>query len=169
MRENRQVLRWLLVMLISMPVGDPAAPARFAAQETTQPRTDRTGDPLPSGALARLGTLRSDGKQPNPHAAEDNAIWQIEYAPNGKCLAVWRRSGTIEVWQAAPWRPTRTLEPKQGRFLSMAFSPTAQTLTTAEGEFIDDAYHGILCHWDPIAGKRLQEFLRNGMLSDLCY
>jgi hypothetical protein len=168
MRENRQLLRWLLVMLISMPVGMETAPTRFTTG-ATHPGTDRAGDPLPSGALARLGTLRSDDKRLNPHAAEDSAIWQIEYAPNGKCLAVWRRSGTIEVWQATPWRPTRTLKPKLGRFLGMAFSPTTQTLTTAEGDSTRDALQGILCHWDPITGKRLQEFPQDAWLSDLSY
>jgi hypothetical protein len=48
----------------------------------------------------------------------------------------------------------------------MAFSPSGKHLTTAEA----NSTHGVICHWDPRAGKRQREFPQGrGWLAALSY
>jgi WD40 repeat protein len=106
------------------------------------------------------------GKRLNPPTESQSPVHQIEYAADGRSLAVWRRDETIELWETAKWRKTATIKPKIGRFASMAFSPSGKYLTTAEGDF----NQGFLCHWDPQTGKRQQEFPQGkGWIEALSY
>jgi WD40 repeat protein len=106
------------------------------------------------------------GKRLNPTTESESPVQQVEYAADGKLLAVWRQDQTIELWDTTKWRKAATLKAKVGRFTSMVFSPGGKYLTTAEGDF----NQGILCHWDPRTGKRLQEFPQGkGWLESLSY
>src|SRR5262249_33155138 len=67
------------------PADPPATPIKPAAQNrpATGDRIDALGDPLPDGAVARLGTTRlRPGKM----------IAGMAYAPDGKQLAIWCRN-----------------------------------------------------------------------------
>jgi WD40 repeat protein len=100
------------------------------------------------------------GKRLNPPPESESAAQRVEYAGDGKTLAVWRRDNTIELWDTAKWRKVATLTPKTGGgFTSMAFSPDGKRLTTAEG---DSEQRGTICHWDPRTGKRLEELPQQG-------
>jgi WD40 repeat protein len=94
------------------------------------------------------------GKRLNPQTESESHVRQIEYAPNGKLLAVWRVDETIELWNTITWQKTATIHPKLDFFMSMAFSPEGRYLTTAER----DIKQGIICHWDPQTGRRQAEF-----------
>ena len=48
-----------------------------AAQNNRKPGLDQFGDPLPKGAIARIGTLRWNGR----------IILDLAYSPDGKRLA----------------------------------------------------------------------------------
>ncbi len=66
------------------PVGPPPAEPRPAAQapaEKRAARTDLYGDPLPEGAVARLGTLRFRSNR-------EQSTNLLAYSPDGKTLAV---------------------------------------------------------------------------------
>ena len=75
------------------------------------------------------------GKRLNPPTESESAAQQIEYAGDGKALALWRQDKTIELWDTAKWRKVATLAAKVGRFTSMVFSPDGKRLTTAEGDY----------------------------------
>ena len=72
------------------------APVTTRAQEGGTPRLDRFGDPLPAGALTRLGTLRF-------HRC-DCAV----YSPDGKTIAIGDRD-EVNLWDAATSRNIRRL------------------------------------------------------------
>src|SRR5438046_2784519 len=59
------------------------------------PRLDSYGDPLPTGAVARLGTTRF-------RCGEAVAL---SYSPNGKMLAALTLEGTVHVFEASTGRP----------------------------------------------------------------
>lgn len=76
------------------PKVDPPKPASPGAEAIPQPLLDRLGDPLPSGAVARLGTRRLFGGQ--------NQRW-ITFSPDGKQIAT-LSDWTVTVFDATTGR-----------------------------------------------------------------
>jgi RNA polymerase sigma factor (sigma-70 family) len=109
-------------LLAYQPRAEPPAPADPAAEK---PRADPQGDPLPAGALMRLGTLRW-------RVGEDVRL--LEYSPDGKLLAVAGRGG-LTLWDAATGKPLRRPEGRADFVRTLAFAPDGKTLALAEGEF----------------------------------
>jgi WD40 repeat protein len=62
-----------------------------ASARSAEPRLDLHGDPLPEGAIARLGTLRLR------HPLADN----ISYSPDGRQLITSGDDGAVRIWEAA--------------------------------------------------------------------
>jgi WD40 repeat protein len=63
-------------------------------------RVDRYGDPLPAGAVARLGTIRLRHQQMTDSVA---------FSPGGKFLASSGFEDTIRLWDSTTGRPVRQL------------------------------------------------------------
>jgi WD40 repeat protein len=110
-----------LGLVAALPL--PAAP----------PRNDCHGDPLPEGAVARLGTTRlrhSDG------------VYRVVYSADGKKLASLSRDRTVRVWDAATGRQIYIFSEKHADsyvdFYALAWSPDGLTLAAAG----DDPLHG---------------------------
>src|SRR5262249_9125895 len=91
--------RFLLVLVIAFDLYMPAA---LHAQEGGPPRLDRFGDPLPVGALARLGSLRF-------HRCSCAA-----YSTDGKII-VTADGDELNLWDAATSRNIRRLPLEMGR------------------------------------------------------
>jgi RNA polymerase sigma factor (sigma-70 family) len=120
------------------PPGEPAAPAEAGPR----PRTDRYGDPLPEGAVARLGTMR---------LRHGDMVRNLGFSADGKVLlsADWHG---VSRWDAATGRLLgRFGDPRGRQFQSIAFSADARTaiLTMDEGD-VDV--------WDAAAGQRVLRF-----------
>ncbi len=102
--------------------------SNLQAQTAPGPRTDGLGDPLPKGAIARLGTLRF---KHNPAA---NGIIDMAYfSPDGtKIVSLVLSSGSIRLWDAASGKeiPGPWTAPNQ-RFSAVAFSPDSKQLAAA--------------------------------------
>jgi RNA polymerase sigma factor (sigma-70 family) len=86
------------------PVGRPAPAA------DSRPATDRCGDPLPEGALGRLGTVRF---------REASAFTSLAYTPDGRTLV--SGGGGAAFWDPATGKRLRRL----GGDLGHAFGPVA--------------------------------------------
>ncbi len=132
-------------------------PAKAVAEpkqpQPPQVRLDRHGDPLPEGAIARLGTVR----------------WRLGYAggglvysPDGKQIAAGGFSTAVTLWDAASGKLLHSF-PNQSRPCSCgAFSPDGTML----------AIPGMrVCHlWDIATGKEVRQLKagREG-LSDVAF
>ena len=132
-----------------LPEKKSKPPAASASNEhsTTEPkrnqapqvRTDRHGDPLPKGALARLGTVRWR----HGFMVED-----LAYSPDGRRIAVAGLGRDITLWDANSGKEIYQVV-KGGASLSLAFSPDAKILATTES---------LACHlWDAATGKELKQ------------
>jgi WD40 repeat protein len=135
-RSGVFVRRWFAAaVVVGLSVGTVGPPIRGAnaAEAPPQPganvsRTDRHGDPLPEGALLRLGTVRYRAGLPN-----DAAL-----SPDGKTLAT-ASQGDITLWDVNTGRPLHRLNnanvpsdfsPGQ-RFL--CFTPDGKRLVSLDG------------------------------------
>ncbi|MGE3805434.1 MAG: WD40 repeat domain-containing protein, partial [Gemmataceae bacterium] len=118
------------LMLVSAPGGaaEPVqAPARF----------DRHGDPLPQGALLRLGTVRF--RQGTP-------IYSLVFSPDGKKLATFGYADPqIHVWDYQNGRELFRLDGESG---PVAFSPDGTKLAQASDVQLQ--------FWSAADGKRLE-------------
>jgi WD40 repeat protein len=72
-------------------------PVFVLAEEKSPPRTDAFGDPLPAGAIARLGTVRFR------HA---DYVRDIAFTPDGKTIISAGDDG-VRVWERATGKPLR--------------------------------------------------------------
>src|SRR5262249_11765222 len=102
------------------PASAGAKPEKPEAKE--QARRDLYGDPLPEGAISRIGTIRLwHGWQQYP----------LIYAPDGRMLASCDSGNAIRLWDAATGKEIRQIRP-QGDFVrSLVFSPDGKTVITA--------------------------------------
>jgi WD40 repeat protein len=101
------------------------SPVLLAAGQTerdAQLRTDRHGDPLPSGATMRLGTVRY---------RQDEQIERIAYSPDGRYVVTDNGKLGLQVWDARDGRKVRRLDLDVDRIHDFAFSPDGKTLVTA--------------------------------------
>jgi WD40 repeat protein len=114
-------------------------------------RTDAQGDPLPAGALARLGTVRFR----DAGASETACL-----SPDGKLVAVGGPGHWVRLLDAADGAEVRSFEIDTTAPTDLAFSPDGAVLAAA---WSDD----VLRLWDPANGKALGriEVQHNGVES----
>src|SRR5262249_3103339 len=131
----------------AQPPADKAAPAdkRPVVEVVRQPDDER-GEPLPPGALARLGTtsFRHPGR-----------IGRPGYAPDGKLLATSDYGAHfIRLWDLATGKEVGRLE-EDGKqcVIALGFSPDGKTLASALGNWGENPSFGLTL-WDVAAGKK---------------
>lgn len=140
--SRRRFLAVCLVLTLFQPAqhstteaGEEPTPQRQAPR-----RTDQLGDPLPSGAIARLGTCRL-----RPHGN----VYYMAFSPDGKTLAAADKH-TIRLWDAATGKELRRFgRPRPYGSWSLAFSSDGKLLAAEDS-------NGVICFWDPATGQELR-------------
>jgi RNA polymerase sigma factor (sigma-70 family) len=136
----------------SQPVAKPAEPS--AAADASDPaRGDRTDDPLPSGARARLGTTRFRADRP---------IQDARFSADGKRLVAFA-GGTLYVWKAGDGSLLRTIptklepldDPTRYGEIAFAFAVHPRASRVACGGVKDGKAH--LQLWDFETGEAVAE------------
>jgi RNA polymerase sigma factor (sigma-70 family) len=165
MTASRLHLRAMLVLMLglagagigvlSYPAAtqqpDPAQAPRTESADARQPRleatgrTDRHGDPLPSGAVARLGTARL--RHDHIYGGLATAI-----PPDGKTLAT---GGTtsLRLWSMATGKKLWELH-EHYQYASLRFSPGGKYLATWAGDAV--------CLLEPANGRLLRRIAADG-------
>jgi RNA polymerase sigma factor (sigma-70 family) len=135
------------------PAEEPPAPERQTAtpnpDRAGQARTDRYGDPLPAGAMARMGTVRF---------RHGDVIEGISLSDDGRTIVAASRDRTVRVWDVATGRELRRLPGQEGpgpagfgSLRYVAFSPDGKLLATGV------SYSGIVRLWDTATWKELRK------------
>ncbi|HTU93447.1 MAG TPA: WD40 repeat domain-containing protein [Gemmataceae bacterium] len=119
--------------------GTPS-PARPTKNE--QVRKDHYGDPLPPGAIARLGTLR---------LRHSNMTADAVFTPDGKTAIVSDWGGEVIYWDVATGREVRRLRAADGPVNGLALAISGEGKTLAAGGF------GRFSLWEVATGKKLSQ------------
>jgi WD40 repeat protein len=154
MRQLKGLLLFLLsTTLLAYAHGDDGNRARPESGQA--PRTDRYGDPLPHGVLARLGTIRL-----RPPAELGGAA----FTPDGKIIVSWCNpvsSGFLPVqlapqavylWDADTGKLIRSLGEGSMPVSCAAVLPDGRRLITGDAD-------QKLRLWDSATGKKIAEFV----------
>jgi WD40 repeat protein len=122
-------------------VNEPVA-VRPGQGEVPKPRLDRHGDPLPPGALARLGTVRF---------RLGNGLYAMALSPDGKTAVSVGGNSQTQFWDVATGKMLRGIDHEHGGGgRVVAYSPDGRTVATVQD-------HGTVHLWDAAGGKHLAE------------
>ncbi|MBI1917943.1 MAG: sigma-70 family RNA polymerase sigma factor [Planctomycetes bacterium] len=125
------------------PAAAPEPAVAKPAAKERRPGTDLHGDPLPEGAVARLGTVRFN------HGDGLNAL---HFSPDGKTVLS-EGGGFIRLWDAATGKELR-------RFATGELSPDDQTVLSADGKTLtllnQENGNDTVRVWDLDGGKEVR-------------
>ena len=109
-------------------------------------RKDRFGDPLPKGAIARLGTVRL--RHPAP-------IFTCAFSHDNRFLASGDMEGNVRIWSMRDGERLHALKAHDGAVSCVSFSPDDQRLVTVSHAWLDDMMlrENRFKLWDIAAGK----------------
>ncbi len=120
----------------------------------SQPRVDALGDPLPEGALARLGTTRM-----RHFSSPDQYCWgigSIAWSPDGKMIATTSYADEegieVRLWEAATGKPLSALEN------NLRYGPSLVRFAP-DGKMVAAAARDRIVLWDTATGKELGQLV----------
>jgi WD40 repeat protein len=141
------------ILLVLAVAGASAADP--SSQRKKASRVDDIGDPLPDGAVARIGTVRL--RQPSE-------ICSTAYSPDGKLLATGGRYDGVRLWDSVTGKLLRFLPAQRGQgIFYISFSPDSKTLASS-------GIDGALEVWNVASGKKIQQLGRDSAsLGPFCF
>lgn len=109
-----------------------------------RPQGDFYDDPLPTGAVARLGTIRFR------HGGD--VVYQIRFAPGDELLASAGKDNVVRVWDPRTGQQLHRLEEHGGEVRDLAFFPAADRLASVS--WLPSGNNDqSLCIWDLATGE----------------
>ncbi len=140
-------------------------------QDPVKPRTDSLGDPLPDGAVARLGTMRFK-HDPGSGAVVTTAV----FSPDGTKLITLATNGTgagFHLWDIAtgkslpgPWTVKQVdlnaMIVSRTVISGPTFSPDGTTIAATRLGFGNNGVESGIVLWDVAAGKELRTLTSQG-------
>jgi WD40 repeat protein len=180
----------LAAVLALLPVSAGRGQVPPATDTRLSAPLDRQGDPLPAGAVARLGTVRlrhggavrclsfsAAGKTLASAADEAVRLWDaptgkeilrlgrgaqtVAFAPTGRFLATGGFEGKVRLWEAASGREVLQFG-QVGDIYTIAFSPDGETLASGGRE-------GMVSLDDVATGKHLHDWHVPGRLASIAF
>lgn len=115
--------------------------AAVVAQASAQARLDQYGDPLPAGALQRLGTARL------LHAG--GGVRHLAFDPDGALLASVGDDYVIRLWDTVTGQQVQAFSDRRYSVESLAYSPDGKTLAAGT--------YGMVQLWEVRSGKELRQ------------
>jgi WD40 repeat protein len=141
-----------LLVVLPIPGQLPEKNAQSGQQRPTPSRTDFYGDPLPAGALLRLGTVR---------LRHGLGVYSVAFSLDGRTLASAGGDGRVKLWDVATGKEVRLIaEGPQREFTFVAFSPDGRTLASGGPEGGGIRNSGQLRPvylWDVATGKEIRQ------------
>lgn len=133
------------VFAVGFPVSAQEVELSKPPKHKPPTRTDRYGDPLPKGAIMRIGTLRFC--QPWPS--------RLVFSPDGKFLASGGADKRIRLWDPDTGKELRTLEGHKDQINWIDLSADGKWLASG-------SQNGELFLWEVDTGKVRQRFRGHG-------
>jgi RNA polymerase sigma factor (sigma-70 family) len=141
---------------LSRPASQPKAKVARQSQPAKKESKplDRLGDPLPTGALARLGTIRF---------RHGGSIICGAFSPSGKILATAGHDKAIALWDVATGKERLRLTGHETGVESVAFSADGKWLASGGGGPYGKGGEACMIRvWDLATGKQVAGFCRGG-------
>ena len=123
--------RGLLIAVVSgltfcqFACGQPSVAGGEGHESQRLHGTDKYGDPLPSGAIARFGTVR---------LRHEGIVTFAAFSPDGKTLASGGYDCLIRLWERTTGKEIGRLVGYQNTVYTVAFSPDGKVLATGGRE-----------------------------------
>jgi RNA polymerase sigma factor (sigma-70 family) len=139
------------------PVAQAAAPDERSPEKPAAPgearvKLDLYGDPLPQGALARMGHMRFRHR---------GGVAAFAYAPDGKTLISADSDGTMRRWDAVTGQERERFALPSG---FLAFSPDGSAIASVDSEDPDVAKDRAVRLWSSATGKEIARFQWRGRI-----
>ena len=133
--RNRRISRWLVLVAVLSAVGislqaRAVAPPTREGTARSRDRTDQYGDPLPRGAIARIGTVRFRA---------GCSVTNVRFSPDGKTLVSMAHDEVV-LWDPRTGKELRRLQPPPSSYRGN-FSPDGRKLWL-------QTYDGTISAWD---------------------